>query len=42
MEIVALLAKVNALLGENLRDKALTSYVIASGSDGYSVALPFP
>jgi hypothetical protein len=34
-----LLAKVNAPLGKDLRGEALTSYLIASGSDGYSVVL---
>src|SRR6202167_2004631 len=34
-----LLAKVNAPLGKELRGKAMTSYVIATGSDGYSVVL---
>ncbi len=34
-----LLEKVNAPLGKELRGKAMTSYVIASGSDGYSVVL---
>jgi len=34
-----LLAKVNAPLGENLRGKALANYVVASGSDGYSVVV---
>jgi hypothetical protein len=35
-----LLAKVNAPLGKDLRGEALTCYLIASGSDGYSVVLP--
>ena len=34
-----LLAKVNAPLGKNFREEALSSYLIATGSDGYSVAL---
>jgi hypothetical protein len=34
-----LLAKVNAPLGKELRGKAMTSYVIATGSDGYAVVL---
>jgi hypothetical protein len=37
--LAALLAKVNAPLGDDLRGKALASYVVASGSDGYSVVL---
>jgi hypothetical protein len=37
--LAALLAKVNAPLGKELHGKAMTSYVIASGSDGYSVVL---
>jgi hypothetical protein len=37
--LAALLAKVNAPLGENLRGKALANYVVASGSDGYSVVV---
>jgi hypothetical protein len=37
--LVVLLAKVDAPLGENLRGKALTNYVVATGSDGYSVLL---
>jgi hypothetical protein len=35
----ALLAKVDAPLGENLRGKALNNYVVATGADGYSVVL---
>jgi hypothetical protein len=34
-----LLAKVNAPLGKDLHGEAMTSYVIATGSDGYSVVL---
>jgi hypothetical protein len=34
-----LLAKVNAPLGKELHGEAMTSYVIATGSDGYSVVL---
>ena len=34
-----LLAKVNAPLGKELRGEAMTSYVLATGSDGYSVVL---
>jgi hypothetical protein len=34
-----LLEKVNAPLGKELRGEAMTSYVIATGSDGYSVVL---
>ena len=37
--LAVLLAKVDAPLGEKLRGKALTSYVVATGSDGYSVVL---
>jgi hypothetical protein len=37
--LAALLAKVNAPLGNELRGEAMTSYVIATGSDGYSVVL---
>jgi hypothetical protein len=37
--LVALLAKLDAPLGEKLRGKALASYIVASGSDGYSVVL---
>jgi hypothetical protein len=37
--LATLLAKVDAPLGENLRGKALTNYVVATGADGYSVVL---
>jgi hypothetical protein len=37
--LAVLLAKVDAPLGEQLRGKALTSYVVATGADGYSVVL---
>jgi hypothetical protein len=37
--LAALLVKVNAPLGKELRGAAMTSYVIATGSDGYSVVL---
>jgi hypothetical protein len=37
--LAALLATLNAPLGEHLRGKALMSYIVASGSDGYSVVL---
>jgi len=37
--LAALLAKVNAPLGENLRGKAPANYVVASGFDGYSVVV---
>jgi hypothetical protein len=37
--LAALLAKVDAPLGENLRGKALNNYVVATGADGYSVVL---
>jgi hypothetical protein len=34
-----LLAKVNAPLGEELHGEAMKSYLVAAGSDGYSVVL---
>jgi len=34
-----LLAKINAPLGKELHGEAMTSYLIAAGSDGYSVVL---
>ncbi len=34
-----LLEKVNAPLGKELRGEAMSSYVVATGSDGYSVVL---
>ena len=34
-----LLVKVNAPMGKSFREEALSSYLIATGSDGYSVAL---
>ncbi|MGA9391635.1 MAG: hypothetical protein WBV69_14440 [Candidatus Sulfotelmatobacter sp.] len=37
--LATLLAKVNAPLGKELRGGAMTSYVIATGSDGYAVVL---
>ena len=37
--LAALLAKVNAPLGKELRGEAMTTYLIATGSDGYSVVL---
>jgi hypothetical protein len=37
--LVALLAKLDAPLGDRLRGKALASYLVATGSDGYSVVL---
>jgi hypothetical protein len=37
--LAALLAKVNAPLGKELHGEAMTSYVVAIGSDGYSVVL---
>ena len=37
--LAVLLATVDAPLGEKLRGKALTNYVVATGSDGYSVVL---
>jgi hypothetical protein len=35
----ALLAKINAPTGKDLRGEAMTSYLIATGSDGYAVVL---
>jgi hypothetical protein len=37
--LAVLLAKLDAPLGEKLRGKALASYIVASGSDGYAVVL---
>jgi hypothetical protein len=37
--LATLLAKVNAPIGKEFREEALTSYLIAAGSDGYSVLL---
>lgn len=37
--LATLLAKVNAPLGKELRGGAMTSYLIATGSDGYAVVL---
>jgi hypothetical protein len=37
--LATLLAKVNAPLGKELHGEAMTSYVVATGSDGYSVVL---
>ncbi|MGB7753007.1 MAG: hypothetical protein WCF88_15745 [Candidatus Acidiferrales bacterium] len=37
--LAALLAKLDAPLGEHLRGKALASCIVATGSDGYSVVL---
>jgi hypothetical protein len=37
--LAVLLAKLDAPLGEHLRGKALANYIVASGSDGYSVVL---
>jgi hypothetical protein len=37
--LVTLLAKLNAPVGSELRGRAMTSYVLATGSDGYSVVL---
>jgi hypothetical protein len=37
--LATLLAKSNVPLGKDLRHEALTSYLLASGSDGYSVLL---
>jgi hypothetical protein len=40
--LVALLAKVNAPVGSELRKEAFTDFVIATGTDGYSVLLSLP
>jgi hypothetical protein len=37
--LAALLAKLNAPLGKDLHKEALAAYLIATGSDGYSVVL---
>ncbi len=37
--LASLLSQVNAPLGKELRDEALTNYLVASGADGYSVVL---
>jgi len=37
--LATLLEKVNAPLGKELREQAMTNYVVATGSDGYSVVL---
>ena len=37
--LATLLAKVNAPIGDEFRAEAMTSYLIATGSDGYSVVL---
>jgi hypothetical protein len=37
--LATLLGKVNAPLGQELRGEAMSSYLIATGSDGYSVVL---
>jgi len=37
--LASLLAKVNAPLGKELHGEAMTGYVVATGSDGYSVVL---
>ena len=37
--LATLLAKVNAPLGNELHGEAMTNYLIATGSDGYSVVL---
>jgi len=37
--LAVLLAKLDAPLGEHLRGKALASYIVASGLDGYTVVL---
>jgi len=40
--LATLLAMVNAPLGKDLRKEALVSYLIATGSDGYSVIFSLP
>jgi hypothetical protein len=37
--LATLLGKINAPIGNQLRGKAMTSFVVASGSDGYVVVL---
>lgn len=37
--LATLLAKVNAPIGKELHGEAMTSYLVATGSDGYSVVL---
>ena len=37
--LATLLEKVNAPLGKELHGEAMTSYLVATGSDGYSVVL---
>jgi len=37
--LASLLAKLNVPLGKNLRGEALTAYVLATGTDGYTVLL---
>jgi hypothetical protein len=37
--LATLLEKINAPMGKQLHGEAMTSYLIASGSDGYSIAL---
>jgi hypothetical protein len=37
--LATLLAKINAPMGNQLRGAAMTSYVMATGSDGYAVVL---
>lgn len=37
--LAALLAKLDAPLGDKLRGKALATYIVATGSDGYAVVL---
>jgi hypothetical protein len=39
VRVADILAKLKAPLGSDLRGKALTNYVVATGSDGYSVIL---
>jgi hypothetical protein len=39
VSLATLLEKVNAPLGKELHGEAMTSYVVATGSDGYSVVL---
>jgi hypothetical protein len=37
--LATLLARINAPLGKELHGEAMTSYLVAAGSDGYSVVL---
>jgi len=39
VELATLLAKINAPLGKDLHGATMTSYLVATGSDGYAVVL---